>query len=239
MKLTDEELIDIWRYFQYCCLPSIVMARYAYLDYVNDIKKEKSFYRHEVKQAINRIGKSLEVLPNKLADVSNENVRYMNILSDNIEGLFDDETEELHRAIYISFRNAKYEHLDCLTALHYISSMLQIASLTYKQCCKDLMTTRGKDVTEIFWTYNLQETYAMWDKIVDKAESLYKTKKAESVDLNNLRVTKAIHAIRLKYSGIKTLQRAMKASYPWSPNYKEGIAFEDSVDYIVINKKEQ
>jgi hypothetical protein len=239
MKLTDEELIDIWRYFQYCCLPSIVMARYAYLDYVNDIKKEKSFYRHEVKQAINRIGKSLEVLPNKLADVSNENVRYMNILSDNIEGLFDDETEELHRAIYISFRNAKYEHLDCLAALHYISSMLQIASLTYKQCCKDLMVTRGKDVTEIFWTYNLQETYAMWDKIVDKAEGLYKTKKAEPVDLNNLRVTKAIHAIRLKYSDVRTLQNAMRESYPWSPNYKEGVVFEESVDYIVINKKEQ
>lgn len=239
MKLTDEELIDIWRYFQYCCLPSIVMARYAYLDYVNDIKKEKSFYRHEVKQAINRIGKSLEVLPNKLADVSNENVRYMNILSDNIEGLFDNETEELHRAIYISFRNAKYEHLDCLTALHYISSMLQIASLSFKQCCKDLIKLRGKDVTDIFWTYNLQETYAMWDKIVDKAEGLYKTKKAEPVDLNNLRVTKAIHAIRLKYSDVRTLQNAMRKSYPWSPNYKEGVAFEESVDYLVINKKEQ
>lgn len=121
MVLTDEDLITIWRYFQYCCLSSIVMARYAYLDYLDHIKAEKSFYRHLNKQSINRIGKQLEALPDSLMAVSSQNIRYMNILSDNIEEQFEDEEQELHHAIYISFRNAKMQHLDCLAALHFDS----------------------------------------------------------------------------------------------------------------------
>ena len=236
MRLTEEELIDTWKYFQYCCLPSITMARYAYLDYINDIKKEKMFYRHETKQAINKIGKYLEVLPNRLMDVSNQNIRYMNILGDNIDEQFENEKEELHKAIFLSFRNAKWEHLDCLTALHFIFTMLQIAAVTYTQCCKDLKDIKGKDFTDVFHVYDLHELCYDWNKVISKANtSLDTVKKSESVDLQNLRCNKAINAIRKKLANIETLRIAMEKSYPWSPNYKEEIPYEDSADYLIVN----
>lgn len=233
MRLTAEELIDYWKYFQYCCLPSIIMARYAYKDYIEDIKKEKSFYRHEIKHDINEIGKYLERLPSQLMDISTGYVRYMNILGDNIEENFEEDSEELHRAIYISFRNAKFEHLDCLAALHYISAMLQIATSMFEQCCEDLRKVRHRDVTKMFHVYNLAEVESKWDKIIDKASNLYVTKKCQDVDLNNLRVTKAIDAIRLKYADIETLREALRKSYPYSPNYQEDIPFEKSIDYLL------
>ena len=243
MVLTEEELIDIWKYFQYCCLPSITMARYAYLDYIEDIKNEKMFYRHETKQAINKIGKYLDVLPNRLMDVSSQYVRYMNILSDNIEEQFENETEELHRAIYISFRNGKMQHLECLSAIHYISVMLQIASVTYTQCCEDLKKTTHKDFTDAFSVYDLHELTLNWDKIVDKATVFYGydkvDKKTPSVDLNNIRCTKAVNAIRKKLADIETLRTAMRKSYPWSPNYKEDIPYEESADCLIVNSNNQ
>jgi len=238
MRVTENELINIWKYFQYCCLPAIIMARYAYLDYIDDIKKDKVLYRHEMKQSINKIGKMLEVLPNRLMDVSNQNVRYMNILGDNIEEQFEDETEELHRAIYISFRNAKWEHFESLSALHYILSMISIASNTFIGCCNDLKRLYHKDATEAFHVYNLQGVEASWLDIVRKANVLLDTKKkAEDVDLNNLRCTKAVDSLRKKLSDIETLRIAMRKSYPWSPNYREDIPYEQSADYLVVNYK--
>lgn len=238
MKVTEEELIEIWHYFQYCCLPSIIMAKYAYLDYIDDIKKDKILYRHEMKQSINKIGKYLETLPNKLMDVNNQNVRYMNILGDNIDEQFDDETEELHRAIFISFRNAKWQHAESLAALHFILAMMSIASATFIQCCKDLKNLSGKDATEAFHVYNLAEAAINWSEIVKKANVLLDNKKkAEPVDLNNLRCTKAVDALRNKLSDIETLRIAMKKSYPWSPNYKEDVPYEQSTDYMIVNFK--
>lgn len=242
MRLTEEELIDIWRYFQYCCLPSIIMARYAYFDYIEDIKKEKKFYRHEVKQEINKIGKELNRLPRKLMDVSSQNVRYMNILGDNIDELFEEDKEELHRAIYISFRNAKWNHVDCMAALCYILKMLRIASVTFEQCCLDLKTTMGKDVTEIFKVYNLKEITDTWQDLVMMAtysDILDQRKKAENVDLQNLRCSKAVDAIRKRLSDIETLRVALRKSYPWSPNYKEGIPYEESIDYKIVHSNEK
>lgn len=55
MRVTEDELIDIWRYFQYCCLPSIIMAKYAYHDYLKNIQEEKSFYKFEIKHEINKV----------------------------------------------------------------------------------------------------------------------------------------------------------------------------------------
>lgn len=242
MRLTEDELIDIWRYFQYCCLPSIIMARYAYFDYIEDIKKEKKFYRHEVKQEINKIGKELDRLPRKLMDVSSQNVRYMNILGDNIDELFEEDKEELHRAIYISFRNAKWNHVDCMAALCYILKMLRIASVTFEQCCLDLKTTMGKDVTEIFKVYNLKEITDTWQDLVMMAtysDILDQRKKAENVDLQNLRCSKAVDAIRKRLSDIETLRVALRKSYPWSPNYKEGIPYEESIDYKIVHSNEK
>lgn len=239
MVITDEDLITIWRYFQYCCLPSIVMARYAYLDYINDIKTEKSFYRHLNKQSINRIGKQLEALPDSLMAVSSQNIRYMNILSDNIEEQFEDEENELHRAMYISFRNAKMQHLDCLAALHYISAMLQLASFTFSQCCHDMKQVLHKDPTDLFSTYNLQAISDKWSEIVDKASVCFgydkSDKKTPSVDLNNLRCTKAAKAIMDKLADINTLRIAMKKSYPWSINYQKDIPYEKSADWLIVN----
>ena len=212
------------------------MARYAYMDYINDIKKDKVLYRHEMKQAINKIGKQLETLPNRLMDVNAQNIRYMNILGDNIEEQFENETEELHRAIYISFKNAKWKHAESLAALHYILSMMSIASVTFTQCCSDLKNLTGKDATEAFHVYNLSELTNEWLKVVKKANVLLDDKKkAEPVDLNNLRCTKAVDALRNKLSDIETLRIAMKKSYPWSPNYKENIPYEQSDDYKIVN----
>ena len=241
MVITDDDLITIWRYFQYCCLPSITMARYAYLDYIDDIKAEKSFYRHLTKQSINRIGKQLEALPDSLMAVSSQNIRYMNILSDNIEEQFEKEEEELHRALYISFRNAKMQHLDCLAALHYISTMLQIASVTFSQCCHDMKQTLHKDPTDLFSVYNLNNLSNRWSEIVDKATECFgynkNDKKTPSVDLNNLRCIKAVDAIRAKLADIETLRTAMRKSYPWSINYQEGIPYEESADWLIVNSK--
>lgn len=239
MVITDDDLITIWRYFQYCCLPSIIMARYAYLDYIDDIKAEKSFYRHLNKQSINRIGKQLEALPDSLMAVSSQNIRYMNILSDNIEEQFEKEEEELHRALYISFRNAKMQHLDCLAALHYISTMLQIASVTFSQCCHDMKQTLHKDPTVLFSTYDLHSLSEKWSEVVDKATECFgynkNDKKTPSVDLNNLRCIKAVDAIRAKLADIETLRTAMRKSYPWSINYKEGVPYEHSADWLIVN----
>ena len=216
------------------------MARYAYLDYIEDIKKDKVLYRHEMKQSINKVGKYLETLPNKLMDVSSQNVRYMNILGDNIDEQFDNETEELHRAIYISFRNAKWEHVESLAALHFILTMMSIASATFIQCCKDLKNLSGKDATEAFHIYNLSELSNEWLKIVKKANVLLDDKKkTEAVDLNNLRCTKAVEALRNKLSDIETLRIAMKKSYPWSPNYREDIPYEQSADYMIVHHEDK
>lgn len=239
MVITDEDLITIWRYFQYCCLPSITMARYAYLDYIDNIKTEKSFYRHLNKQSINRIGKQLEALPDRLMAVSSQNIRYMNILSDNIEEQFENEEEELYRAIYISFRNAKMQHLDCLASLHYISAMLQIASITFSQCCHDMKITLHKDPTDLFSTYDLHALSDRWSEVVDKATTFFgydkSDKKTPSVDLNNPRCTKATNTIMKKFADIETLRTAMRKSYPWSINYKEGVPYEHSADWLIVN----
>lgn len=239
MKLTEEELIDIWRYFQYCCLPSIVMAKYAYFDYVGDIKKNKLLYRHEVKKTINKVGKCLEALPNKLTDVNRQNVRYMNILSDNIEEQFDANVEELYRAIYITIRNAKMKHLECLTAVHYISAMLQLAFITFKQCCYDIKRLQHKDPAQMFGVYNLQSLCKEWKGVEDTATKVFGydkvNKKEPSADLNNARCIKALKDIRCKYTDIETLRLAMKKSYPWSPNYQEGVPYEESVDYRITH----
>lgn len=238
MRITDEELIYIWKYFSYCCLPSLIMSRYAYLDYIDDIRKEKTFYRHELKQTINKLGKTLESLPNKLMDAGAKNIKYMNILGDCIEEQFEKEKEELHRAIYISFRNAKFQHLDCFAAIHYISVMTQIAAVTFTQCCEDFKAVAGIDIGELFHVYNLKGFTESWSGIADKAAETFgyvrKRKKDEEVNLNNLRVSKAIQAIRSKYSDIETLRKAMREAYPWSPNFKEGVPFEQSEDYLIV-----
>lgn len=239
MRITDEELIEVWKYYQYCCLPAIIMAKYAYFDYIDDIKNEKIFYRHETKQAINRIGKQLDVLPNRLMSISNAYIRYMNILGDNIEEQFEEEEEELHKGIYLSFKNAKMKPFDCLAAIHYISAMLQIACVTFTQCCADLQEIKKKDYTEIFRTYDLHIISDSWEKVVDKATVHYgydkDNKKVDNVNLNNPRCIKAIDAIRKKLADINVLRKAMEASYPWSPNYQEGIPYEKSADYLVVN----
>lgn len=216
------------------------MAKYAYLDYIDRIKEDKMFYRHETKQAINKIGKYLDMLPNRLMDVSNQNVRYMNILGDNIEEQFEAETDELHRAIYITFRNAKWDHVDCLAALHYILTMMGIASASFTGCCEDLKRLSGKDAAKAFHLYNLQETSDNWLKIVKKANKVLDVrKKAELVDLNNIRCTKAVDALRSKLADIETLRIAMRKSYPWSPNYREDIPYEQSVDYMIVNNNQK
>lgn len=241
MRVTEDELIEIWYYFQYCCLPAITMARYAYFDYLDDIKADKEFYKHERKQAINRFGRQLDTLPRKLMDVSNQNVRYMNILGDNIDEQFEEEKEELHKAIYLSFRNAKWKHTECLAAIHYVSAMLQIAEATFKQCCNDMVNTRHRDPTKVFWVYNLGHFNEEWEKIVDMATAFFENdnRKTLDVDLNNLRCTKAIDAIRRKYADIKTLRVAIEKSYPWSQNYREGVPFEESLDYLIVNNNQK
>lgn len=241
MKVTEEELINMYKYFQYCCLPSIVMAKYAYCDYIDDIKQEKGFCKHKTKQVINKMGKYLEMLPNKLMDTSNQNVRYMNILGDNIEELLEDEAKEMYDSIYISFKNAKFQHLECLTALHYISTMLQLSSITFLQCCQDLEKMMHKNPIEIFHLYNLHEVTKTWYDICSEATVFFgynkDDKKTPSVDLNNTRTVKAATALRDKLVDIKTLREAMRKSYPWSLNYKEGQSFEDSADYIISGGK--
>lgn len=239
MKLTSEELIDTWRYFQYCCLPSIVMAKYAYFDYIEDIRKEKTLYRHEVKKTINKVGKCLETLPNRLADISSQYKRYMNIVSDNIEEQFEEDTEELHKAIFLTFKNAKMKPLECLAAIHYISAMLQLASLTFKQCCHDLKCLAHKDLSQVFQTYNLHDLCVDWHSVETAASKVFNctlsNKKCGEADLNNARCLKAIATIRLKYANIETLRVAMEKSYPWSPNYKEGLPYEESADYFITH----
>lgn len=213
--------------------------KYAFLDYVKDIKKEKTFYRYENKALITKMTGFLTTLPNKLMDVSSQNVRYMNIFSDNIEEQLEEETEELHRAIYITFRNAKMQHIECLSAIHYISAMLQIAVVTFEQCCHDMRQTLGKDPEQIFRMFNLQKTVEDWEKLVDRATKFFgynkMSKHEEEVDLNNPRCIKAIDSIRRKYADIETLRTAMRKSYPWSINYKEGIPYEQSADNLIVN----
>lgn len=237
--MTHEELIDIWRYFQYCCLPSIVMAKYAYFDYVEDIKKEKALYKHEVKKTINKVGKCLETLPNRLTDISRQHIRYMNILSDNIEEQFEDEAEELYKAVYITLRNAKMQHLECLSAIHYVSAMLQLASITFKQCCYDMKRMAHKDPSKTFSVYDLHDLYKEWKEVEDTATRTFGydkiSKKEPNADLNNPRCIKALETIRKKYTDIETLRTAMEKSYPWSPHYQEGIPYEESVDYRITH----
>lgn len=239
MNITDDELIEMWQYFQYCCVPSIVMTKYAFLDYVKDIKQEKAFYRYENKALITKMYKILPNLPNKLMDVSSQNVRYMNIFSDNIDEQLEEETEELHKAIYITFRNAKMQHIECLAAIHYISAMLQIAVVTFEQCCHDMKQTLGKDPEQIFRKFNMQSIADDWEKLVDRATKFFGYNKLEKnedpVDLNNPRCIKAIDSIRRKYADIETLRTAMKKSYPWSVNYREDIPYEKSVDNLIVN----
>ena len=243
MIVTEDEFLEIWKYLQLCCLPSIIMAKYAYCDYIDDIKADKAFYRHKRKQLINMVGKELEMLPRTLMDISRQNVRYMNILGDNIDGQFDEEREELHRAIYITFRNAKMKHLECLSALHFISAMLNIAIVTFEQCCKDFNAERHIDPTEGFGIYNIQEIADRWDKVLDAATEFYgydkpTSKKAPDADLNNIRCAKAIDAIRSKLSDVNTLDKALKEAYPWSACYDENIPYEWSTDYQIIHPNE-
>ncbi len=240
MKVTEEQFIHIWRYFQYCCLPSIVAARYAYLDYIDDIRKEKTFCRHETKQAINRIGKVIETLPRKLMDVSSQNVRYMNILADNMEEQFEDEVDELHRAVFISFRNAKWGHTECLAALHFILSMLRIAGATFAQCCEDLWNIQGQDAREAFHVFNLSDLADRWEKVVEMGNKVLDDKrKSLDVDLDNIRCQKAVRALRGKLTDIETLREAMRKSYPWSPNFREDVPYEQSEDYMIVNYNKQ
>lgn len=237
--MTHEELIDIWRYFQYCCLPSIVMAKYAYFDYVEDIKKEKALYKHETKKTVNKVGKYLETLPNKLADINQQYIRYMNILSDNIEEQFEEEAEELYKAVYITIRNAKMKHLECLSAIHYISAMLQLASITFRQCCYDMNRLAHRDASQAFGIYDLHGLCKEWKEVENTATKIFgydkRGKKEPCADLNNARCIKALKTIRKKYTDIETLRVAMKKSYPWSPNYQEGIPYEESVDYRITH----
>lgn len=239
MRVTEEELIDIWKYFQYCCFPSIIVAKYAFFDYIEDIKKESKFYRFNVKHDINEIGKYLDSLPNKLMDISPQYKRYMTIFSSNIEEIFEEDEDELHRAIYITLRNGKLQHLECLTAIHYISALLQISSIIFSKCCNDLMKLWGKDPTKSFGIYNLQEVVDKWNTIADKASKLWEydklDKKHPIIDLNNPRCIKAISNISNKLTSIETLRIAMEKSYPWSPNYKEGLPYEQSDDYLIVN----
>ena len=234
MVVTEVELVDIWRYFQYCCVPSIVVTKYAFQDYLGDIKKENVFYRHRTKFDINNIGKTIEKIPNKLMSVSSQNIRYINIFSDNIDEQLQDEVEELHRAIYITIRNAKESHAESLAAIYFITTMLQLAVATFKQCCADLKKVYHKDPTEVFKVYNLQGILDEWEKkVANKAVAELKCKKGV-IDLNNPRCIKAIHKIRDKYSDIETIRTAMKKSYPWSVNYREDIPYEESVDYLIV-----
>lgn len=215
------------------------MARYAYLDYIDDIKEEKAFYRHKTKYNINQIGKELQTLPNRLMDLGAENIRYMNILSDNMVEQFEEDAEELHKAIYLTFKNAKWKHTDCLASMHFILAMLNIAAVTFTQCCTDLKKYSGKDATEAFHLYNLAEMAERWEKIVSDANVLLDdNKKADDIDLNNLRCTNAIDALRKKLADIEVLRDAMKKSYPFSPNYREDIPFENSIDYAVSHYEE-
>lgn len=233
----------VWKYFQYCCLPSIIMARYAYADYLDDIKKEKTFYQHQNKYDINRIGTYLSALPDKLMAISKQNIRYMTVLGANVEEQLQDEEEELHRAIYLTLKNAKMKHLDCLTALNYTHVMLQIASLTFSQCCRDMKTVRHIDPADTFSSYNLDKITEMWDKIVDKAVICFGydkgDKKSPDADLNNPRCIKAVDAIRSKLDNINTLRVAMEKSYHLSTNYKEGIPYEQSADYLITHSREE
>lgn len=214
------------------------MTKYAFLDYIDDIKKEPLFYSNATKRAIIRMGNILTKTPHRLMDIGSQNIRYMNIFSDNIDEQLEKETEELHRAIYITFRNAKMQHLECLAAIHYISVMIQLAVFTFEQCCYDMKKTLKIDPTRLFNTYNLKPASEAWDKIVNSATVFFgydkKGKHEENVDLNNPRCMKAIDAIRRKYSDIETLRTAMKKSYPWSVNYKEGIPYEESADNIIV-----
>lgn len=239
MRVTEEELLDIWYYFQYCCMPTIIMTRYAYLDYIDDIKAEKRFYRHETKQAINKVGKYLERLPNRLMGLDAQNLRHMNIVTDNMAEQFEDEVDELHKAIYLTFKNAKWKHTDCLTAIHFILAMLNISVVTFQQCCEDFKRFSHKDPTDAFHLYNLRELAEKWEAIASAAEIVFDgNKKAEDIDLNNLRCTKAINALRAKLADIDILRDALKKSYPYSPNYREDIPFENSVEYAVTHYKE-
>lgn len=241
MKVTEEELIELWKYFQYCCLPSIIMARYAYLDYIEDVRNEKSFYRHENKRHINELGKYLERLPFRLTDINcNGYTRYMNILTDNMEEQFQDEAEELHRAIYLTFKNAKWNHAECLASMHFILAMLKISAATFSQCCKDLNALWHINPTAAFSVYNLQQISDEWSKLVTKAnQMLDDRKKSLAVDLNNLRCNQAVDALRSKLTDIDTLRVALRKSYPWSPNYHEGIPYEQSADYLIAHNNQK
>lgn len=238
MRITDEKLIDIWRFFQYRCLPSIIMAKYAYQDYIGDIKAEKPFYRHKIKQSINKVGKHLDALPNQLMSISNQNIQYMNILGDNIEELLQDDTAELYKSVYLSFRNAKFKPLECLTALHYISIMIQMVSSIFTQCCKDIEATMKINCTQLFHVYNLDDVFTQWDNICNEATVFYgydkEDGKSQNVDLNNPRCIKAALTIRNRYYAVDTLSEAMRKSYRWSPNYIENLPFEQSLDYFII-----
>lgn len=244
MKVTEQELIDIWKYFQYCCVPSIIMARYSFLDHIDAIKNEDKFYKFEIKKAINKVGSELNLLPIKLIDIGHQNIRYMNILGDNIDELLSEETQELYHSIYLSFKNAKFKHVECLSAMYFISVMLQIASVTFNQCCKDIKKAMKKDPTDTFQVYNIKAINDSWEVICKKAVEFWgyteNTKKHPFLDLNNPRCLKAVRNLRLKYANAQTLSEAMEKSYPWSLNYQEGVPYEKSADYYVthFNKKE-
>lgn len=97
----------------------------------------------------------------------------------------------------------------------------------------------GKDPTKSFGIYNLQEVVDKWNTIADKASKLWEydklDKKHPIIDLNNPRCIKAISNISNKLTSIETLRIAMEKSYPWSPNYKEGLPYEQSDDYLIVN----
>lgn len=239
MKVTEQELIDIWRYFQYCCLPSLVTVKCAYFDYIGDIRKETKFYRFGIKRDINKIEKYLDSLPNKLISISPKYKNYITIFSNNIEELFQEEEEELHKAIYVTLRNGKLQHLECLSALYYIEAMVQVAITVFKQCCNNIKTFKEKDPTTSFNIYNLQDTLDKWDSIISSASAMWGydkyDKKHPRVNLNNPRCIKAINNIRNKLLDINSIRIAMRKSYPWSPNYQTGVPYEQSDDYLIVH----
>lgn len=239
MKVTEQELIDIWRYFQYCCLPSLVAVKCAYFDYIGDIQKETKFYKFGIKRDINQIGKYLDSLPNKLMSINSKYKNYITIFSNNIEELFEEDEEELHKAIYITLRNGKLQHLECLSALYYIEVMIQVAIVVFKQCCNNIKAFKEKDPTTSFNRYNLQDTLDKWDSIIDSASTMWGydkyDKKHPRVNLNNPRCIKAINNIRNKLLDINSIRIAMRKSYPWSPDYQEGVPYEQSNDYLIVH----
>lgn len=247
-SFTYEEVIDMWRCFQFQCIPSILLARYAYRDYIDAIRAEKTFYRHEMKKEINNISNDLDHMISNLLSVTSGNLRYMSILSDNIEEEMEDEIEEMRKAIELTFRGIKFPHEECFTALYYIRTMMGMACFTFAVTCFAIRERRGMDAKDLFIKYDLHPILDRWDKICATAIRTLLTDRDYKrlskgrtdgmvLDLHNPRCEKAFENVRVKYSSTETLANALRKSYEWSPNYKEGQPYEESADYAMITAK--